>query len=146
MTATDIQSRRKNTRLVGADVYVVRLPRPDGSERRCAADDGCGPEAGTPPSAGSLHNDPLRSSGSSPARGDAGGGRSAAESRPCYRCVAQMHAVGVKRAFWTNASGEWEGAKVRDMMEMGQGLGGGLKTIYVTRHEVLMLLRRTGNL
>ena len=28
-----------------------------------------------------------------------------------------MHTVGIKRVFWTNNNGEWEGAKVRDLMD-----------------------------
>ena len=59
-----------------------------------------------------------------------------------------MHAVGIKRVFWTNVDGEWEGAKVRDLvdaLEMGQGEpghdDGGDKGVFVTKHEVLMLRR-----
>lgn len=72
-------------------------------------------------------------------------------SRPCYRCVTAMHAVGIKRAFWTNADGEWEGAKVRDLVEAleigGRVPGyddGGDKGIFVTKHEVLLLKRVMG--
>ncbi|KAI9663364.1 MAG: hypothetical protein M1831_002648 [Alyxoria varia] len=38
-------------------------------------------------------------------------------SRPCYRCITYMQAVGIKRVFWTNAKGEWEGGKVRDLVD-----------------------------
>ncbi len=76
-------------------------------------------------------------------------------SRPCYRCVTAMHAVGIKRVFWTNQDGEWEGAKVRDLVEAlevgiegddGAGLGTGQenKGVFVTKHEVLMLKRSLG--
>lgn len=70
-------------------------------------------------------------------------------SRPCYRCVSAMHAVGIKRVFWSNAYGEWEGAKVRNLvesLEMGnsadEGSGGG--ELFITKHEVLMLKRTMG--
>jgi hypothetical protein len=72
-------------------------------------------------------------------------------SRPCYRCVSAMHAVGIKRVFWTNTDGEWEGAKIRELveaLEMGEGEpghdDGGDKGIFVTKHEVLMLKRIMG--
>lgn len=62
-----------------------------------------------------------------------------------------MHAVGIKRVFWTNADGELEGAKVRelvDALEMGEsepGLDdGGDKGVFITKHEVLMLKRIMG--
>ena len=62
-----------------------------------------------------------------------------------------MHAVGIKRVFWKNADGEWEGAKVRDLVdalengngEPGHG-DGGKKGVFVTKHEVLMLKRTMG--
>jgi len=75
-------------------------------------------------------------------------------SRPCYRCVSAMHAVGIKRVFWTNADGEWEGAKVRDLVEAlekgiegdgdGPGTGQENKGVFITKHEVLMLKRIMG--
>jgi hypothetical protein len=67
-----------------------------------------------------------------------------------------MHAVGIKRVFWTNADGEWEGAKVRDLVEAlekgiegdgdgdGPGTGQENKGVFVTKHEVLMLKRIMG--
>lgn len=73
------------------------------------------------------------------------------ESRPCYRCVTAMHSVGIKRVFWTNQDGNWEGAKVRDLvdaLELGiddenDGIGTGQKSkgVFVTKHEVLKLKR-----
>lgn len=70
-----------------------------------------------------------------------------------------MHAVGIKRVFWTNAAGQWEGAKVRTLVEAldcdaardadaletaddarSAGLGMGM---FVTKHEILMLRRMT---
>src|SRR5208282_4684560 len=75
-------------------------------------------------------------------------------SRPCYRCVSAMHAVGIKRVFWTNVDGEWEGAKVRDLaeaLEVGTEVEDGDsaavgtdKGVFVTKHEVLMLKRIMG--
>ena len=81
---------------------------------------------------------------------------SATSSRPCYRCVSYMHGAGIRRVFWTNADGEWEGGKVREMVEAlefaggsaagagkreGEGMGKGMG-MFVTKHEVLMLRRR----
>lgn len=79
-------------------------------------------------------------------------------SRPCYRCITYMHSVGIKRVFWTNDAGNWEGGKVRDLMDaldnsmenvalkdgsggMGGPTGNG---VFVTKHEVLMLKRMMG--
>jgi len=71
-----------------------------------------------------------------------------------------MHSVGIRRAFWTNDQGEWEGGKVRDLVDGmegsmarnaeggagGVGAGGGPMEngLFVTKHEVLMLRRLMG--
>jgi len=74
-----------------------------------------------------------------------------------------MHSVGIRRVFWTNELGEWEGGKVRDLVDAlsgamagsgGQddagadgagGPGGPLGNgLFVTKHEVLMLRRMMG--
>ena len=77
-------------------------------------------------------------------------------SRPCYRCIAYMHSVGIRRAFWTNERGEWEGGKVRDLIDAMEGsmargvngeavVGGPMGNgLFVTKHEVLMLRRLMG--
>ncbi|PPJ51717.1 hypothetical protein CBER1_08897 [Cercospora berteroae] len=72
-------------------------------------------------------------------------------SRPCYRCVAFMHKVGVRRVFWTNDAGRWEGGKVSaliDAMDSGmEDVANGGPTgngVFVTKHEVLMLRRIMG--
>jgi len=85
---------------------------------------------------------------------------SVSASRPCYRCICYMHTVGIKRVFWTNNKGEWEGGKVRDMMDAldlagcsGDGRGrSGVPTggaagngVFVTKHEVLKLRRLMGS-
>lgn len=78
---------------------------------------------------------------------------SAAESRPCYRCVSYMHSVGIKRVFWTNGDGKWECAKVR---ELADAIDNGpqprdcvsandvVGKMFVTKHEVLMMRRGFG--
>ncbi|KAK4697667.1 hypothetical protein P7C71_g431, partial [Lecanoromycetidae sp. Uapishka_2] len=73
----------------------------------------------------------------------------ATQSRPCYRCISYMHFAGVKRVFWTNAKGEWEGAKVRELVDALESsqkgvVGGDVETLFVTKHEVLMLKRAMG--
>ena len=81
-------------------------------------------------------------------------------SRPCYRCISYMHSVGIKRVFWTNAKGEWDGGKVRDLVDALELSGSSCDTkdgdasalkegaagqgVFVTKHEVLMLRRLMG--
>ncbi|KAM3421443.1 hypothetical protein BST61_g1837 [Cercospora zeina] len=72
-------------------------------------------------------------------------------SRPCYRCVAFMHKVGIRRVFWTNDAGVWEGGKVSALIDamdngMEDGANGGPtgNGVFVTKHEVLMLRRMMG--
>jgi hypothetical protein len=63
-----------------------------------------------------------------------------------------MASVGIKRVFWTSESGSWEGAKVRDLVDELDKLGleqpsdatTALKSVFVTKHEVLMLRRMMG--
>lgn len=66
-----------------------------------------------------------------------------------------MDSMGIKRVFWSNQDGEWEGAKVRDLVdalemgiggveEGGVGTGQESKGFFVTKHEVLMLKRTMG--
>ena len=73
-----------------------------------------------------------------------------------------MHSVGIKRVFWTNERGEWDGAKVRDLvdgLESSNGKGtdtlndsaGGASgealasPLFVTKHEVLLLRSLMGS-
>lgn len=58
-----------------------------------------------------------------------------------------MASVGIKRVFWTTDQGDWEGAKVRDLVDALDDLGkehslgsvSALNSVFVTKHEVLML-------
>lgn len=169
----------KDSRLRGADLYVARLgwskrtvpttPAESKSSSDCSTlqqVDSAGsanPLDRIPPS-GSLH-DELRfpgidcksSSLAEPIQEQA----SASPSRPCYRCVSYMHFVGIKRVFWTNGKGEWEGGKVRDLVDALETAGlpdgniedgcgntagtakGGVagNGVFVTKHEVLTLRR-----
>lgn len=111
---------------------------------------------------GSLHDElidrtPTRSPCDSSAEETCGFERSNVHaSRPCYRCMTFMHSVGIRRVFWTNDSGEWEGGKVARLVEgMKMGMnevaslpnsdGGPMGNgVFVTKHEVLMLRRIMG--
>jgi hypothetical protein len=63
-----------------------------------------------------------------------------------------MASVGIKRVFWTDASGHWESAKVRDLVDALENLGlekassasAMLENVFVTKHEVLMIRRMMG--
>lgn len=60
-----------------------------------------------------------------------------------------MHSAGVKRVFWTNAKGEWEGAKVEELVDALEKADGSVgtesKALFVTKHEVLTLRRAWGS-
>ncbi|PBP24496.1 putative nuclear localization protein NPL6 [Diplocarpon rosae] len=166
-------ARTKDLRLKGSDLYVARLgnsnrtppsvPRP---QSNCAAMADPPPpptESKSPPS--SLYDElSPRSRSTSPSSSmlkhdlETLPRPEIRASRPCYRCVTAMHSVGIKRVFWTTQGGEWEGAKVRDLVdalevgieddgtadEQGRGTGPENKGVFVTKHEVLMLKRAMG--
>ncbi|RDI88613.1 hypothetical protein Vi05172_g1486 [Venturia inaequalis] len=113
---------------------------------------------------GSLHDEllnphPRNSIQTSPPPPDPFDWSTVHASRPCYRCVSYMHSVGVKRVFWSNDEGKWEGAKVRDLVdaldmstssieggEDGESAGKRLleSGVFITKHEVLMMRRVMG--
>ncbi|CAK7200551.1 hypothetical protein SEUCBS139899_003248 [Sporothrix eucalyptigena] len=168
----DVQHRKRHPRLAGADLYVARLGKPGAGHRKAPSDVATAAVAAavtttntpTMPT-GSLHDElifkhatpsttaaPLVA-GDCPATDSSSMTRPSkvAESRPCYRCIAYMHSVGIKRVFWTNSDGVWEGAKVRDLVDSleaaaqdggsGSGPAGDVGGMFVTKHEVLLLLR-----
>jgi len=60
-----------------------------------------------------------------------------------------MHSAGIKRVFWTNSQGEWEGGKVRDLIDDiespsiddngDNGENVRRTPVFVTKAEVLIL-------
>ncbi|KAI4189251.1 MAG: hypothetical protein LQ346_005153 [Caloplaca aetnensis] len=170
-----VAERMKDSRLNGADLYVARLGRAgkvnhhdcgchldrsisrvadapafvnvDGEQE--AVDMGASSKA--KPLTGSLHEElrfqsPVEESKSSVQQNAR---LTATHSRPCYRCISYMHSAGIKRVFWTNYRGEWEGGKVRELVDAlecpnpstgevstGQSAPG---SVYVTKTEVLLL-------
>lgn len=57
-----------------------------------------------------------------------------------------MHSVGIKRVFWTTSEGEWEGAKIRDLIDQLEGAMASSQPslglpMFVTKHEVLLMRR-----
>lgn len=115
-----------------------------------------------PPPSGSLHEEltcnapsPNDSTTTLAAAAAAAANRPVVQdSHPCYRCITYMHVVGIKRVFWTNERGEWEGGKVRDMVDgldklaevgkAGADESAEMNGVFVTKHEVLMLRRMMG--
>lgn len=160
----------KHPKLVGADVYVMRLARPcpeplvrksphigtkQNDEAMCQnKSESCSASSGSSASTGSLH-DELSSKAKAAARraeslidqpGEVETTKLVAESRPCYRCISYMHSVGIKRVFWTTSEGKWEGAKVRDLVDHLEGAMTSSDNqselpVFVTKHEVLLLRR-----
>lgn len=163
-----VTERMKHPRLNGADLYVARLGwkttySPSRSIPCCSTsaeldadlliDQPKDPTRWT----GSLHDELSTPSISKDTNHTPTAERdmqpSALASRPCYRCISYMNSVGIKRVFWTNDSGVWEGAKVRDLVDAMETLGNGdssdktvaLNNVFVTKHEVLMLRRVMGD-
>ncbi|KAF2799561.1 hypothetical protein K505DRAFT_294350 [Melanomma pulvis-pyrius CBS 109.77] len=161
-----VTERMKHPRLHGADLYVARLgwrstSASDDSNTCCdtsAVIEAESPDNRSGPHTGSLH-DELSTPPSMPKSANdlqtshAKTQPTVLASRPCYRCISYMNSVGIKRVFWTTDSGVWEGAKVRDLVEALDTLGNGktsdvntaLNSVFVTKHEVLMLRRIMGD-
>ena len=167
-----VAERIKDSRLKGADLYVARLGRVGSSNH---FDCGCQLEkakiideftsaeatvidvpviAETQHLTGSLHDElrfPIPKERKLPVTRSQSSSRAitATHSRPCYRCISYMHSAGIKRVFWTNEKGEWEGGKVRDLVDALEGSlspggesptnGSGSNSVYVTKSEVLMM-------
>ena len=173
-TVTD---RMKDSRLRGADLYVARLgwkkrstpaispPKSNTTQSwqlplSVDIDNLPAPEPKVP--TGSLHEELTSTSLSAPTIRQLPVCEKPpiSASRPCYRCICYMQTVGIKRVFWTNNKGEWEGGKVRDLMDAldmagtssggksgGEGSAGGAagNGVFVTKHEVLQLRRLMGS-
>ena len=131
MRSHSIRDRTKNTRLNGADLYVVRL----GSKSCCE-----GLDTDTKIESPSEILSPRSSTGSlydELVHGNTENTMSKRHpspkieklptilfSRPCHLCISYMASVGIKRAFWSDGSGNWDSAKVRDMIDgLEAGLG-----------------------
>lgn len=154
----NVRDRMKHPRLVGADVYVARISNcgPAPMRRDSAANMSASvvreeqrrESISSSTSAESLHDELTCSKGflAAPptsrknAESENVSLRRALESRPCYRCVSYMHLVGIKRVFWTNTNGDWEGAKVRDLIDLmdrgehSDGIDNALERVFVTKH------------
>ncbi|KAF2135396.1 uncharacterized protein K452DRAFT_314027 [Aplosporella prunicola CBS 121167] len=153
------KERTKHAKLHGADLYVARLGHAGPAHLSSSGGSKAPKDPVPPPPAptptprptrtGSLHEElthilpaPPPPPAALPALLDR---RTVQPSRPCYRCVAYLHAVGIKRVYWTNSEGEWEGAKVRELAEGLEGGGAGGE-MFVTKGEVLRLRRGMGAL
>ena len=168
--------RMKDSRLKGADLYVARLGRAgkanisrhssrnderlstdeigdiaDNIERRAS---NFRPASTPKPLTGSLHEElrfpsPSENKRPTPQSVSTSERVTATCSRPCYRCISYMHSAGIKRVFWTNHRGEWEGGKVRDLVDALEGSlppdrcssagPSATSPVYVTKSEVLLL-------
>lgn len=147
-----LTDRIKDSRLRGSDLYVARLSWKDTSCDQIPDNNVSSKQHVSEPAppddlpsttslTGSLY-DELRLCGVKADVNDARPLRSsprqrvATLSRPCYRCISYMHSAGVKRVFWTNAKGEWEGAKVQELVDAFEKPDGSqTKALFVTKHE-----------
>lgn len=168
--------RMKDSRLNGADLYVARLGyagKADPSHCSCLPDisrvmdeaqvnDKDSEQRATDlemsskmkPLTGSLHEElrfpsPSKASRPTPQSVSKDKRPTATHSRPCYRCISYMHSAGIKRVFWTNHMGVWEGGKVRELVDALEGPmspngnaptgAPSIGSVYVTKSEVLLL-------
>ncbi|KAI4090293.1 MAG: hypothetical protein LQ344_004841 [Seirophora lacunosa] len=168
--------RMKDSRLNGADLYVARLGKRGKADhfdcgcrhdRSSRADDRPVVEKGSEQHStdlessaktslltGSLHEElrfPLPKEKSEPLPQSIVKEErlTATHSKPCYRCISYMHSAGIKRVFWTNHDGQWEGGKVRDLVDALEGPASPYGksreaapvagSVYVTKSEVLLL-------
>lgn len=156
-----IKYSTKSPRLNGADLYVVRLGWQSAPKVCCEEPDE--DTATLPPwrhPTGSLHDELTSPEPAKPARTKHLPSPAKDEkrpivlaSRPCYRCIFYMASVGIKRVFWTDDRGGWEGAKVRDLVDALDNMGSrsptdasvALNSVFITKHEVLMLRRIMGD-
>jgi hypothetical protein len=157
-----VRERTKLPRLNGADLYVARLgwnTNSSTNEVACCIDDIADAGKESPrPATGSLHEELLHpevniNPPAEPVSRPNEKQLSVLPSRPCYRCIAYMSSVGIKRVFWTDGSSDWESAKVRDLvdalenfaLEQPSDAASALSNVFVTKHEVLMLRRTMGD-
>ncbi|KAI4698058.1 uncharacterized protein J4E84_001192 [Alternaria hordeiaustralica] len=160
-SSRNLKDKTKSPRLNGADLYVVRLGWQCAPKVCCEEpDEDAATLLPSRPATGSLHEEltspeparPARTKHPPPPKKDEKQPTVLA-SRPCYRCISYMSSVGIKRVFWTDDKGGWEGAKVRDLVDALDNMGSqsptdasvGLNSVFVTKHEVLMLRRIMGN-
>jgi hypothetical protein len=159
-----VMERTRNSRLNGADLYVARFGGEGKNIKKKKLKDGGSPVTATKPEAtvplsrcssseGSLYDElvnpnPKLSTVPTRTAEEAVDPATVHSSRPCYRCVTYMHSVGIRRVFWSKQGGEWESAKVRDLVDALDGNGsdasGSRCAMFVTKHEVLMMRRMMG--
>ena len=166
-----VLSRTRSPRLNGADLYIARFgglgervsnnarKRPPATPKVSTEDENAADELSrcssrTTSSEKSLHDeliDPYPKQHTQTTREieETIDPASIHASRPCYRCVMYMHNVGIRRVHWTTDTGEWESAKVRDLVDTLNGSVDGAASgsgcgMFVTKHEVLMMRRLMG--
>jgi hypothetical protein len=159
LSSRSIKDRTRSPRLNGADLYVVRLGWKNASTIGCEDPSTVAlPAVPSRPFTGSLHDELVNPASNEPATTKHPLPPNeklptVLASRPCYRCISYMASVGIKRVFWTDDTGNWEGAKVRDLVDALDRLGSEppsdanaiLNSVFVTKHEVLMLHRKMGD-
>ncbi|KAF2009752.1 hypothetical protein BU24DRAFT_323490, partial [Aaosphaeria arxii CBS 175.79] len=131
--SSNVAQRTTDPKLHGVDLYVARLGRKTISSStmtsHCCSNKLEGKEQTLAPWSdpdqlnGSLHDEYLSYHQRSKHENTTSTAKlpdqkpSMLSSRPCYRCISYIDAVGIKRVFWTTEAGTWEGAKVRDLVE-----------------------------
>ncbi|KAF1352251.1 hypothetical protein BDV97DRAFT_397289 [Delphinella strobiligena] len=156
-----VQERMKDPRLRGADLYVARLGRPTNATKHSRpvtkskvlakslpnymeASTVCSSIIGKA-TTGSLHDElvnpnPRQIIPTKPTATSQPSAR-ATDSQPCYRCIEYMHSVGITRVFWTDENGRWKSDKVRNLVVALQSPHPESGSVFVTKHEVLLLKR-----
>ncbi|WFD42265.1 hypothetical protein MPSI1_000906 [Malassezia psittaci] len=114
-----------DSRLRGADLYVVRLLQDVESKAKAKEHRRRHIRSGTTPVSNASSNVAPRY----------------ADSRPCWRCLEWMLWAGIKRVYWTNADGDWNGGKVASLLfgpddaQTTTSSGAVLVPVHLTQYE-----------
>ncbi|KAF2473412.1 3-carboxy-cis,cis-mucoante lactonizing enzyme [Lindgomyces ingoldianus] len=166
-----VTERMIHPRVNGADLYVARLEWRDTRDMKYCLDQDtrssaspddwafcCNlvkegaqtvlPDLSKPPT-GFLYEDLLQPPAKTTtrqrfAKAQTEGSPNILSSRPCYRCISYMNSVGIKSIFWTNYH----------LVDALENLGNGgtsdiiavVSSVFITKHEVLMLRQRMGTI
>ncbi|PWN53340.1 hypothetical protein IE53DRAFT_377410 [Violaceomyces palustris] len=135
-----------DSRLRGADLYVVRLMQDTESkakakEQRKAQRAAAAARGGASSAGQHQVNHHERRAAADGRKEQQESSPRYADSRPCWRCLEWMSWAGIKRVYWTNVNGDWEGGKVSILLDGEEADSDGYVRVHMTQYEHAALLR-----